>query len=657
MKKQIMDAISINGEICTRRMCESYFEKNHIDMYNYINNLHGRYDLPFKAKIYLIINDIEEPPKCKICGNAVKFKRISKGFAKYCSLKCIGLDDEIKKKREKTSIEHYGCKSPFQSKELREKYRKVCLEKYGVEFPQQLEEFKQKAKETSIAKYGVEHHLKLKSQQEKSSETCLKNNGCKNPMQSKEIKEKAKKTNIEKYGYENPNQSDEIKEKIKQTNLERYGNECYMCSDVGKNNIKNIVIEKYGVTSYSKTDECKKKVKKTNLDRYGNENYNNIEQIKKTNLEKYGFENAAQNKEVINKIKVSWDKSFSEKYSKTLGITPKDIEICGDSVNIFNYCDKHTPFNISKSLLYTRAITYEFENICTECNPISENASLVEIELRNFVASLGVTYRANYIFTKSRQEIDVYLPNYKLGIEFDGLYWHSELFRDREYHKNKTNECEKLGIQLLHVFEDEWYYKRNIVKSIIKSKLNLFDCTINASDCEVKNIDNEECSRFLDLNHIYGNINTTIKLGLYCGDDLVSVMTFEKARIGFDEKIFNLNRFTNKLNTQVIGAENKLLEYFIVEYSPKKIIAYADKRYSKGEPYEKMGFNFVHVNPPSYSYFNRNQKKRYHRFKYRKENIIKYGWFDANKTINEILLSNNIIKIYDCGTIKYEINF
>jgi hypothetical protein len=139
-------------------------------------------------------------------------------------------------------------------------------------------------------------------------------------------------------------------------------------------------------------------------------------------------------------------------------------------------------------------------------------------------------------------------------------------------------------------------------------------------------------------------------------------MTFEITRRGLgnidgDTNYYNLNRFCNKLDTNVIGGASKLLSYFIKTYKPKTIISYADRRYSQGNLYKQLGFGIVHVNKPTFFYFNRNKKIRYHRFTYRKEILNKLGWLEENKSINEVLLEHHISKIYDCGSIKFQINF
>ena len=149
-----------------------------------------------KEALYLLSHNMDEPPKCPICGTTLKFKRNK--YNKTCSKDCMKKSIVLTFK--KTSLEKYGVENPFQSKYIKEKIKRTNLKKYGVEYPSQSKIIRQKIKQSTLEHYGVE-----------------------NPNQSKIVQGKSKKTNLERYGAENPFASNIIKEKIKQTNLERYG--------------------------------------------------------------------------------------------------------------------------------------------------------------------------------------------------------------------------------------------------------------------------------------------------------------------------------------------------------------------------------------------------------------------------------------------------
>jgi hypothetical protein len=451
--------------------------------------------------------------------------------------------------------------------------------------------------------------------------------------------EKAKKTKKNKYGDANYNN----REKSKATCLEKYG----VPNFTNREKSKETSLMRYGNPYYNNRE----KQFRTNIIKYGVKIYNNREKSKKTCLERYGA--ISYNKSEEYKIK-KYENSIKN-WATKLKINVNQIKYDGDILTIYNLCKKHNAFTINRYQLRNR-LNYHVDNICTLCNPIADNTSIKENEIREYIEN-ELHLKTEKIKINNK-EIDIYLPDYKLGIEFDGLYWHSHINIADDYHVNKTNDCEKNAITLLHIFENEWINKKEIVKSIIKSKLGIFDNKIFARKCEVKEIQNNVLIRnFIENNHIQGFVGSKIKVGLFYNDELVSIMTFGKKRIAMGNKSpvdneYEMLRFCNKLNTQVIGGASKLLNFFIKTYNPKSILTYADRRYSQGNLYEQLGFKFIENTKPNYWYFKNHEYKLYHRFRFRKDVLIKEG-FDASKTELQIMEERNYLRIYDSGNKKY----
>jgi hypothetical protein len=152
-------------------------------------------------------------------------------------------------------------------------------------------------------------------------------------------------------------------------------------------------------------------------------------------------------------------------------------------------------------------------------------------------------------------EIDIYLPELKLGFEFNGLYWHSNKFKEKNYHLNKTDWFKEKGIRIIHIWEDDWILRREIVESQIKNSIGLNTNRIFARKCYIKEVDVKIARKFLNENHIQGFVNSSNKLGLYYNEDLVSIMTFDnnEGRKKMELFGYNLNRFCNKKGINVIG--------------------------------------------------------------------------------------------------------
>ena len=290
------------------------------------------------------------------------------------------------------------------------------------------------------------------------------------------------------------------------------------------------------------------------------------------------------------------------------------------------------------------------------CKKCFKDKSNIENEIFNFIK---LKYKGEVVENDrtmlNGKEIDIFIPEKKLGIEVNGLLWHSEFYKqDKNYHLNKTILAESKNIRIIHIFEDEWKLKNDIIKNILTSILN-DNNKIFARKCEVKEISHETSKNFLNKNHLQGNVNSSIRIGLFYNNELVCLMTFGKNRINLGKSYldgeYEMLRFCNKLGYNVVGGASKLLTYFIRTFKPIKIRSYADRRWSKGNMYEKLGFELVRYSPPNYYYVI--NKIRENRFNYRKDVLVKNG-FNKNKTEHEIMIERGIPRIYDCGCLVYE---
>lgn len=305
--------------------------------------------------------------------------------------------------------------------------------------------------------------------------------------------------------------------------------------------------------------------------------------------------------------------------------------------------------NTKDSFVRSLIDRYDRENdfrICHVCN--SRYSSKPERELFSYISSIcqsDILQRNKSLIGK---ELDILIPEKHIAIEFDGLYWHNDTILSENAHLDKTIKCEAAGYQLIHIFEDEWRDKTEIVKSRLSGLLN-HNTRIFARKTEVREVDASTAKIFLDTNHIQGSCSSKYKLGLYYQGELVSLMTFGSSRFAKSE--FELIRFCNKLYTNVVGGASKLFKHFCKMHPEvKTIVSYADRRWSKGRLYETLGFKKAHVSIPSYFYIVNGVREN--RIKYQKHKLVSAG-FDANKTEREIMSERGIRRIYDCGTIKY----
>ena len=268
------------------------------------------------------------------------------------------------------------------------------------------------------------------------------------------------------------------------------------------------------------------------------------------------------------------------------------------------------------------------------CPKCSNQQSLAEEEIVSFINEIipNVEIQQRNRKLINPYEIDIVIPSYNFAIEYNGLVWHSEKLNKNEYyHLNKTAACENKGIRLIHIFEDEWLYKRDIVKSKLMEILHCSPIKISADDCEIKEITAKEYKEFIITNCIKNTQSASIRYGLFHKDELISVMAIKKAN---DFGLYELLSLSDRLYTDVIEGDEALFKYFIKEYKPKIVTTKVDRRWSDGKEIEKLGFSLVRYDEPNYWYVDGK-----HRISESKAKAFK---------------NKDLYRIYDCGNIIFE---
>lgn len=426
------------------------------------------------------------------------------------------------------------------------------------------------------------------------------------------------RTCLDKYGVTNPMKSQTIVNKLKETFLEQYGVEWITQSEPIKEKIKSAMLKKYGVDNYVKTEEYKQKQKQ----RY--------KQMMLQRILKYLSEND-----------LVLECDISEVYSDEKSILQIKCQKCNNKYSkVWNDIQSWWA--------------------CPVCKP---TGSSYEIEISQLLTSWNIQFLRNHRITTldgTKFELDFYISNKLIAIEFDGLYWHCNQHQlNDQYHLNKTEKCEELGIKLIHIFEDEWILKKDIVISRLKHILNLKDdLVIYARNCIIQEVSSSAKKLFLEKNHIQGNDTSKINLGLFFNDKLISLMTFSKGNISKGSKseygIYELSRFCNSIGIHVPGSASKLLSSFKKMVQWKEIYSYADRRWSQGQVYNKLGFSFETKTPVNYWYIDlRKDILRHHRFQFRKSNLKTMSNYSKDLTEKQIMNLEGWFWIYDCGSLKF----
>lgn len=248
----------------------------------------------------------------------------------------------------------------------------------------------------------------------------------------------------------------------------------------------------------------------------------------------------------------------------------------------------------------------------------------------------------------SKRELDIYLPDYKLAIEYDGWYWHCEKFCEKTYHQEKTDGCENQGVQLYTIFDLD---DIDIWKSMILNKLGQ-SRRIYARKCEVRRVDYHDIREFLAENHLQGAVTSPINYALYYEDELVEVMTFKKPRYTKDYD-FELLRLCTKKSVTVVGGASKLFSAFRREHPTASVISYANRRWSRGDVYRRLGFNLLKASAPNYWYVRGDEViSRYQAQKHKLPQLLGEN-FNPELSESENMQQAGFERIYDCGNLVF----
>ena len=385
--------------------------------------------------------------------------------------------------------------------------------------------------------------------------------------------------------------------------------------------------------------------------------YENPEERKKhSEAIKKAWENPEFKKkhsEASKKVQEIKRNEFIEKNNLSKEFLEKEF-VENNRFDIYEFCE-YCDIGYQTGLFYKNYFNIKTPNIRRNC--------LTQQEIYDFILQY-IEADFNNRKVINPQELDIYIPSKNIAIEFDGLLYHSSGYSSLSqcnsleeyptYHLEKTQACIEKGIQLFHIFENEWRDKKEIWQSVLLNAIGKSE-RVYARKCIIKEVPFKEAKEFLEKNHLQGTCSSKVNIGLYSGNTLVSLMTFGRPRFNklYD---YELLRFCNNLNTSVVGGASKLLSYFIKTYNPKSILSYANLRWSTGNLYEQLGFTLISQSSPNYFYFNEDfilhsriefQK---HKLKDKLEN------YNPDLTESENMYNNGYRKIYDCGNLVYVLN-
>lgn len=657
--------------------------------------------------------------QCKVCGKPIEFASDSSFIPYACSKECrkvlraessrstmlekYGVEyamqsDELKEKLAKSNIEKYGVACVLSLDDVKDKVKTTMNSRYGCDTPMQNDEIKQKVlsklsdktdeemlsikkkrTQTMLERYGVENAAQSKEIQDKIKETCMQNLGCYSPFSSPIVRQKSKETKLRRYGTEYPIQLDSIKKKREQTCIEKFGVKHCLQDPIVREKIVETQINRYGGYGNS-SSVIKQKYEETCLSKYGVTNPNKLSSIKENKkssfIEKYGVDHPMKSDTVKEKVKFGRIMNHAGKIADEAR-RQNYISFCLNprSYILNNFDHKPSLVEISETVgnldctsvssrispadhsLLGRYTTSMEREVISEINRIRPSCC-IEIHNRSLI---------------SPYEIDIYLPDFKLGIECNPTATHNctiNVFsKDNDtisidYHKMKTDMCNDKGIFLFHIFGYEWENKRAVVVSMLRNVLKQNESRYYARNLIVRSVDYELSKSFLNSNHLQGSTNAKIRLGLFTKDNkLVSMMTFNRPRNtmgktkNYSDDTWELSRFCNLTGCSVVGGASKLFKHFISLYSPSTVISFSDRSHTQGNIYEKLGFEFDHISSPGYVWVNIHSDGYLNRVQCQKQNVrntMNDPDIDIeNETESMIMSSRGYVQVFDSGKVLW----
>jgi hypothetical protein len=421
-------------------------------------------------------------------------------------------------------------------------------------------------------------------------------------------------------------------DKIKTTNKERYGSESYFSSSDFKNKTSSTIEKKYGTTSYVTSSDFKEK-------------------RSKTSLERYGVPHPMKSKEIRKKSRDTLKKKFELLYPEVSETNLK--EVCNRETTISEVCKIIYSVTSVDPSLYNKVA-----GIVRRLDLpylVDDQVSSGEKEVLAFIESFydGEIVTNNRSILPSGKELDIYLPDLNLAIEYNGEFWHSEeIHKSKHNMLDKTLECESLDIHLLHIYDSEWKddLKKQIWMSMITHKMGKSSNRIYARKCSISETFD---SKFFDENHIQGDTRGSIlTLSLVYDNDIVAQISISKSRYN-KKHDYEILRFAVKRNTHVVGGFAKLFKVSKKILNSNSFITYANRRWSQGNVYVASSeFALIGSSKPNYMYHkNGKTLSRLNAQKHKLSKLLER--FDPEKSETENMKDSGYVIVYDCGNLSF----
>jgi hypothetical protein len=545
--------------------------------------------IPRREQIYLFSQDMPGRPSCPVCDAPVVLR--TKKYGTTCSRKCSASYQNTTGAKQRSII----------------KSKKTAMARYGADSYSQTSEFRNKFKKTMLERYGVEHALQNPDTLQRKEDTdVLRHGGV--PLHNTSIRKK---------------HAEALHKRSTQIIKQYFA----LCNEIHENFYTYRSVPRQ---AQDKVDiECPI--------------HGTFHQSLIIHARGHGCPSCANVQNGMNS-RTPPNKFFEQ------------CSVVHDSK--YTYPDLST-YKTAKSMIHivcpTHGIFWQRAcdhlhggHACPRCGNIE---SAGEREIKEFIEELGIAVDHRRRDLIAPYEIDIYVPEFNIGIEYCGLMWHSEKYKkSKTYHLMKHELCEKIGIRLITIFEDEWKHNRDKVVASIRHFMHKSDRGEAGRKCSITDIPWKQAKEFLNEYHLLdAGTSGKHRVGAFDRNGaLVGVMVFG---IPSDERgttdVMELKRFVTDGDNHP-GLMSRMLKWSMIRYEFNRVTAFVDRRWFSGDSKLQSGFKVVGTSPPSLWWTD--FRRRYHRRHFSKSSL---GGSDT-KSKRELLEDMGIHRIWDCGKLKLE---
>jgi hypothetical protein len=278
-------------------------------------------------------------------------------------------------------------------------------------------------------------------------------------------------------------------------------------------------------------------------------------------------------------------------------------------------CPDHGPF-LQKAYSHLQGIG------CPVCGKIT---SYQQREVAALIEGMGFSIIQDERLILGGLHIDIWVPEKRVGIEYNGNYWHTER-RVGNKHREKYDRAKAAGIKLVQIFDFEWLERPQAVQNRLKAILGVSEA-FAARKLTICQPTLSEAAAFFDQVHTQGaGAARGVAYALKRGDEIIACATFAKSRYGKSAE-WELLRYASIGRVQ--GGFTRLFKAFVKDLAPSSVVSYADLRWGEGSVYGVAGFKLDGVTPPDYWYANKEKRISRYKAQQRPPGQSEKEWADA----------------------------